>query len=104
MLGRLVPSSPTRAPRGSERILYPQEILATSRGALRGYQGAAPLGRVYHWSGVAAPCRRFLDVTPNSEMVGVFWMHESRRLYGRQTEMTLAGAKRGDIVEVLAPI
>ena len=48
--------------------------------------------------------RAFLEVTPNSEMLGVFWMPEPRRLYGRQTEMHLRGTKLGDIIEVLAPV
>ena len=34
-------------------------------------------------------------------MMGVFWMRESRTLYGRRTEITCHGTKIGDIVEVL---
>ena len=34
-------------------------------------------------------------------MMGVFWMREPRTLYGRQTEVSLAGKKIGDIVEIL---
>ena len=45
--------------------------------------------------------RKFLAVTPNSEMMGVFWMREPRTLYGRQTELTLGGRAIGDIVEIL---
>ena len=43
----------------------------------------------------------FLSVTPNPEMMGVFWMREPKTLYGRRTEMIHNGAKIGDIVEVL---
>jgi len=43
----------------------------------------------------------FLAVTPNPEMMGVFWMREARTLYGRQTEMSIDGRKVGDIVEIL---
>ena len=43
----------------------------------------------------------FLAVTPNPEMMGVFWMREPRTLYGRQTEVLLDGRRIGDIVEVL---
>jgi hypothetical protein len=34
-------------------------------------------------------------------MMGVFWMREPRTLYGRHTEMSVAGRKVGDIVEIL---
>ena len=43
----------------------------------------------------------FLAVTPNPEMMGVFWMREPRVLYGRRTEIIRHGSKIGDIVEVL---
>jgi chorismate-pyruvate lyase len=62
-----------------------------------------PLGRImreaeldYH----SRPCA-FFEITPNSDMMGVFWMREPRRLYGRRTEVILDGQKFGDIVEVL---
>jgi chorismate-pyruvate lyase len=62
-----------------------------------------PLGRLLRNGGVQYESRPivFLAVTPNSEMMGVFWMRESRTLYGRRTEMIHEGAKVGDIVEVL---
>lgn len=62
-----------------------------------------PLGRLLRDGGVAYRSRPkvFLAVTPNSEMMGVFWMRQPRTLYGRQTEMTLHGRKIGDIVEIL---
>lgn len=45
--------------------------------------------------------RAFLQLTPNPEMMGVFWMREPRTLYGRRTEIVRQGRKIGDIVEVL---
>jgi hypothetical protein len=62
-----------------------------------------PLGRVLRDGGVDFRSRpsAFLSVTPNSEMMGVFWMREPRTLYGRRTEMSVGGRKIGDIVEVL---
>jgi chorismate-pyruvate lyase len=66
-------------------------------------KGHLPLGRImrdgsldYH-----SHPRAFFEITPNSDMMGVFWMREPRALYGRQTEVTLGGTKFGDIVEVL---
>jgi hypothetical protein len=62
-----------------------------------------PLGRLLRDGGVDYRSRPtvFLAVTPNSEMMGVFWMREPRTLYGRQTEMSVDGRKVGDIVEIL---
>jgi chorismate-pyruvate lyase len=62
-----------------------------------------PLGRLLRDSGVRYESRPtvFLQVTPNPEMMGVFWMREPRTLYGRRTEMVQDGTKIGDIVEVL---
>jgi len=54
-------------------------------------------GRVEYGSHVKA----FLRVTPNPEMMGVFWMREPRVLYGRRTEIVRHGTGIGDIVEVL---
>lgn len=62
-----------------------------------------PLGRLLRDGGVdyrSLPTE-FLAVTPNSEMMGVFWMREPRTLYGRHTEMSVDGRKVGDIVEIL---
>jgi hypothetical protein len=80
--------------------LLPEPVRATIRAA------EVPLGRVLIDNGLlySSVARAFLDVTPNSEMLGVFWMREPRRLFGRQTEMTLRGTKLGDIIEVLAPL
>ena len=62
-----------------------------------------PLGRLLRDGGVRYESRpkMFLAITPNAEMMGVFWMREPRTLYGRRTEMIHNGAKIGDIVEVL---
>ena len=62
-----------------------------------------PLGRLLRDARVdfKSQATRFLRLTPNSEMLGVFWMREPRPLYGRQTEVLLKGHHIGDIVEVL---
>lgn len=62
-----------------------------------------PLGRLLRDGGVNYESRptTFLSITPNSEMMGVFWMRERKTLYGRRTEMIHDGLKIGDIVEVL---
>jgi chorismate-pyruvate lyase len=62
-----------------------------------------PLGRLLRDGGIdyRSEPRRFLAITPNAEMMGVFWMREPRTLYGRRTEMMHGGTKIGDIVEVL---
>jgi hypothetical protein len=62
-----------------------------------------PLGRILRDGGVdfKSVAKVFLEITPNPEMMGVFWMREARTLYGRQTEVLHHGAKIGDIVEVL---
>jgi chorismate-pyruvate lyase len=62
-----------------------------------------PIGRLLRDEGVQYESRpkALLAVTPNSEMMGVFWMPEPRTLYGRRTEMIHEGSKIGDIVEVL---
>jgi chorismate-pyruvate lyase len=66
-------------------------------------RNAIPLGRLLRDSGVDFKSRAkvFLGITPNSEMMGVFWMREPRPLYGRQTEVIHKGKHVGDIVEVL---
>ncbi len=65
--------------------------------------GRVPLGRLLRDGGVDYRSRPtvFLAVTPNAEMMGVFWMREPRILYGRQTEMSVGGHKVGDVVEIL---
>ena len=62
-----------------------------------------PLGRILRDGRFKYTSRvkAFLQVTPNAEMMGVFWMREPRVLYGRRTEIMRHGEKIGDIVEVL---
>jgi chorismate-pyruvate lyase len=62
-----------------------------------------PLGRILRDGDVdfKSVAKLFLAVTPNPEMMGIFWMREARTLYGRRTEVISRGAKVGDIVEVL---
>jgi chorismate-pyruvate lyase len=62
-----------------------------------------PLGRILRESGVdfVSTPTAFFEVRPNAEMMGVFGMPASRILYGRRTHLTLAGARIGDIVEIL---
>ena len=62
-----------------------------------------PLGRILREGRFeyASHVNAFLRVTPNPEMMGVFWMREPRPLYGRRTEVLRDGARIGDIVEVL---
>ncbi len=62
-----------------------------------------PLGRILRDAGIdyGSHPTAFFQVTPNSDLLGVFWMPEPLTLYGRQTRMTLGEAKIGDIVELL---
>ncbi len=62
-----------------------------------------PLGRILREGRFeyASHVKAFLRVTPNPEMMGVFWMREPRPLYGRRTEVLRRGNRIGDIVEVL---
>jgi hypothetical protein len=66
-------------------------------------QNRIPLGRILRDGGVnfLSRPRVFFAITPNPEMMGVFWMREPRTLYGRQTEVLLDSMRIGDIVEVL---
>lgn len=62
-----------------------------------------PLGRILREAGIdyGSHPAAFFQVTPNSEMLGVFWMPAPLTLYGRQTQMTLGDVKIGDVVEIL---
>ena len=69
-------------------------------------QNAIPLGRILrdgHVDYRSVP-KAFLAITPNPEMMGVFWMPRPRLLYGRRTEIVRKGEKVGDIVEVLPQV
>ena len=63
----------------------------------------APLGRILSEAGIqyGSHPTAFFTVTPNAEMMGVFWMPEPRTIYGRRTQVTVAGKNIGDIVEIL---
>lgn len=66
-------------------------------------QNEIPLGRLLRDGrfNYVSRAKAFLAITPNPEMMGVFWMREPKTLYGRQTELARQGTKIGDIVEVL---
>jgi hypothetical protein len=66
-------------------------------------QHSTPIGRVLDDGSVRylSRPRRFLAITPNSEMMALFWMTEPRTLYGRQTELIVDGRAIGEIVEIL---
>lgn len=85
---------------GAIRIT-PAAFPARIRAAIQ--QNERPLGRLLRDGGIDFVSRpkTFLAVTPNSEMMGVFWMREPRTLYGRQTAVFVAGKQVGDIVEIL---
>ena len=65
-----------------------------------------PMGRLLRNGGVDFESRpkAFLEITPNGEMMGVFWMREPHTLYGRQTEVIFEGKKIGDIIEILPSV
>jgi chorismate-pyruvate lyase len=109
-----------RAPYYYRRVLLAQEYsgrpvaMGALRLKLRVFEPAirsrilraeVPLGRILRDGGVdfRSQAKIFLAVTPNSEMLGVFWMREPRTLYGRQTDLIHKGVKIGDIVEILPP-
>lgn len=62
-----------------------------------------PLGRLLAEGrfNYASRVKDYIALTPNPEMMGVFWMRKPRTLYGRRTEIMHANRKIGDIVEVL---
>ena len=69
-------------------------------------QNEIPLGRILRDGRVdyrSVP-RKFLAITPNPEMMGVFWMRQADLLYGRRTEILREQQKVGDIVEVLPKV
>ena len=68
-------------------------------------ENEVPLGRILRDGSFkyVSHAKAFLAITPNPEMMGVFWMREPRTLYGRRTEIVRDGTKIGDIVEVLPP-
>ena len=65
-----------------------------------------PLGRILHSEGIDYISRpsALLAITPNTALMGAFWMRDRDTLYGRRTQMLHQGKRIGDVVEVLAPI
>jgi chorismate-pyruvate lyase len=68
-------------------------------------RGQVPLGRVLRGAGVDFLSRPtgYLVVTPNPELMALFWMKAADTLYGRETEVLLGSRKIGEIVEILPP-
>jgi chorismate-pyruvate lyase len=62
-----------------------------------------PLGRLLRDAGVDFRSRpeAFFSATPNSELLGVFWMRKSDVLYGRLTEVTWHDTRLGEVIEIL---
>ncbi len=66
-------------------------------------RGEAPVGRILRDADIVyESCpSAFFEITPNAEMMGVFWMPAPAKIYGRRTRVTLGATRIGDIVEVL---
>jgi len=62
-----------------------------------------PLGRILREGrfAYASTVKALLAVEPTPEIMGIFWMRESKTLYGRRSEMFRDNTKIADIVEVL---
>ena len=65
-----------------------------------------PFGRLLRDGGVDFVSRpiAFFATTPNSELMGVFWMRTPETLYGRMTELTWHGKRLGEVIEILPPL
>lgn len=65
-----------------------------------------PLGRILmaYRAGYRSRATALLEITPNSEMMGVFWMAEPALVYGRQAELLYDDSPIGQVLEVLTPI
>ena len=68
--------------------------------------GRIPLGRILLEGRFAytSTVQALLAVEPTPEIMGVFWMPESRVLYGRRSAMFRDKTKIADIVEILPPL
>jgi chorismate-pyruvate lyase len=66
-------------------------------------RGRVPLGRLLRAAGLDFMSRPtgYLSVTPNPEMMGLFWMTSPDTLFGRETNVLLGARKIGEIVEIL---
>jgi chorismate-pyruvate lyase len=62
-----------------------------------------PLGRILRENRFtySSKVMAFLSITPTPEIMGIFWMRESRVLYGRRSEIFRDNVKIADVVEVL---
>jgi chorismate-pyruvate lyase len=73
--------------------------------AVRGeiVRGLVPLGRLLRAAGLDFLSRPtgYFAVTPNPELMGLFWMKGPDRLYGRETDVLISSRKIGKIVEIL---
>ncbi len=119
-VGLRVLSRQTRARAYFRRVLLVEEasgrplLMGTIRLRLDGLprairaeiaRGEVPLGRILRSAGIDFLSRPtgYLSVTPNAELMGMFWMKTPDTLYGRETEVFLRAKKIGDIVEILPP-
>ena len=68
--------------------------------------GRIPLGRILYEGRFAytSTVQALLAVEPTPEIMGVFWMPESKMLYGRRSAMFRDETKIADIVEILPPL
>ena len=68
--------------------------------------GDIPLGRILREGRFAytSTVKALLAVHSTPDMMGIFWMPQSKTLYGRRSEMFRGKTKFADIVEVLPPV
>ena len=68
--------------------------------------GRIPLGRILREGRFAytSTVKALLAVEPTPEIMGIFWMPESKVLYGRRSAMFRDETKIADIVEILPPL
>jgi chorismate-pyruvate lyase len=66
-------------------------------------RGRVPLGRLLRAAGLDFLSRPtgYLRVTPNPELMGLFWMTSPETLFGRTTTVLLGARTIGEIVEIL---
>ena len=117
-VGIRVLSTRARAPHYVRRVLLVEEASGrpVAMGAVRLRLGAlpaavraevrrglVPLGRLVRGAGLDFLSRPtgYLAVTPNPELMGLFWMKAADRLYGRKTEILVGARRIGEIVEIL---
>jgi hypothetical protein len=66
-------------------------------------RGRVPLGRLLRAAGLDCMSRPtgYFAVTPNPELMGLFWMTSPETLFGRKTDVLLGARTIGEIVEIL---